>query len=141
MADTATNKVAFELVTPLQLVESSDVDLVVVPGSEGDFGVLPGHTPFLTTLRAGILDVHDGGGVIQRIFVAGGFAEANEERCTVLADEAVPAADIDRAAAGERLSAARKVHAAANDETKIGAEIELRTAEALVAAAEGLTAE
>lgn len=137
MADDNANKVAFELVTPLQLVESAAADMVVVPGSEGDFGVLPGHTPFLTTLRAGVLDVHNGGSVTQRIFVAGGFAEANETRCTVLADEAVDMAEIDRAAAEERLSAARDALGAADEDAKAAAETELRTAEALLAATNG----
>ena len=60
MVDANAAKVNFELVTPAQRVFSEDADMVVVPGAEGDFGVLPGHTPFLTTLRPGLIDIHDG---------------------------------------------------------------------------------
>lgn len=89
-------KVEFELVSPERLLVSKPVDMVVVPGSEGDFGVLRGHAPLISTLRLGIIDVHDGGSVQQRIFVAGGFAEVTAERCTVLAEEAVAVSDIKR---------------------------------------------
>jgi F-type H+-transporting ATPase subunit epsilon len=69
---------------------------VVVPGSEGDFGVLPGHTPVISSVRPGIIHIFEGGAVKSRIFVAGGFAEVTGERCTVLAEEAVPLDEIDR---------------------------------------------
>ena len=140
MADQSANKVVFELVTPARLMESGAADMVVVPGSEGDFGVLPGHTPFLTTLRPGVVDVHDDGAVTQRIFIAGGFAEANETRCTVLADEAVAVGDIDRADAEARIAAAREALSVAGESEKSAAEAELRTAEALLAATEGAPA-
>ncbi len=94
MADTA---VQFELVSPEQLLLSEDVEMVVVPGSEGDFGVLPGHAPMISTVRPGVIHVFAGGAVSSRIFVAGGFAEVTQERCTVLAEEALPVDDIDRA--------------------------------------------
>ena len=91
------DKVEFELVSPERLLLSRSVDMVVVPGAEGDFGVLRGHAPLISTLRLGVIDVHDAGGVSERIFVAGGFAEVTAERCTVLAEQAVPVADLDRA--------------------------------------------
>ena len=91
-------KVEFELVSPERLLVSKPVDMVVVPGAEGDFGVLRGHAPLISTLRLGVIDVHDAGGVADRIFVAGGFAEVTAERCTVLAEQAVRVADLDRAA-------------------------------------------
>ena len=81
--------VDFELVSPERLVISAPVEMVVVPGAEGDFGVLPGHAPFISTVRTGVISIWSGGAVTQRIFVAGGFAEVNPERCTVLAEEAV----------------------------------------------------
>ncbi|MFM8989485.1 MAG: F0F1 ATP synthase subunit epsilon [Alphaproteobacteria bacterium] len=90
------DKVEFELVSPERLLLSRSVDMVVVPGAEGDFGVLRGHAPLISTLRLGVIDVHDAGGVSDRIFVAGGFAEVTAERCTVLAEQAVPVADLDR---------------------------------------------
>ena len=70
--------------------------MVVVPGAEGDFGVLPGHTPVISTVRPGVIHIFEGGAVKTRIFVAGGFAEVTAERCTVLAEEAVLLDDIDR---------------------------------------------
>lgn len=90
------DKVEFELVSPERLLVSKPVDMVVVPGAEGDFGVLRGHAPLISTLRLGVIDVHDGGSVAERIFVAGGFAEVTAERCTVLAEEAVPIGDLQR---------------------------------------------
>jgi F-type H+-transporting ATPase subunit epsilon len=89
--------VQFELVTPEQLLVSRDVDMVVVPGTEGNFGVLPGHSPLISTIRPGTIDIYAGNAIAERIFVAGGLAEVTPERCTVLADEAVPPEDLDRA--------------------------------------------
>jgi F-type H+-transporting ATPase subunit epsilon len=80
-----TEKVEFELVSPERLLVAKAVDMVVVPGTEGDFGVLRGHAPLISTLRLGVIDIHDAGAVAERIFVAGGFAEVTAERCTVLA--------------------------------------------------------
>ncbi|MBP2315174.1 F0F1 ATP synthase subunit epsilon [Azospirillum soli] len=91
------DKVEFELVSPEKLLTSQPVDMVVVPGSEGDFGVLAGHSPMISTVRPGVIDVYEGDRIVDRVFVAGGFAEVTETRCTVLAEEAVPVAEIDRA--------------------------------------------
>ncbi len=85
----------FELVSPEKLVFSGEVDQVDVPGAEGDFGVLQGHAPFVTTLRPGILTVHGATGA-QKIVVLGGFAEVSAEGLTVLADLAETVEDIDR---------------------------------------------
>lgn len=93
MAETA---VQFELVSPEQLLLSEDVQMVVVPGGEGDFGVLPGHSPMISTVRPGVIHVFADGAVSSRIFVAGGFAEVTGSRCTVLAEEALPVDEIDR---------------------------------------------
>lgn len=90
------DKVEFELVSPEKLLISQPVDMVVVPGGEGNFGVLAGHAPMITTVRPGVIDVYDGDRVTNRIFVAGGFAEVTELRCTVLAEEAVAVDDIER---------------------------------------------
>ena len=91
----ASDKVEFELVSPERLLLSEQVDMVVVPGAEGDFGVLPRHAPLISTLRPGVIRVFEGREVKERIFVAGGFAEVTPERCTVLAEEAVPVGEID----------------------------------------------
>jgi F-type H+-transporting ATPase subunit epsilon len=97
----------FELVSPERLVLSRDVEMVVVPGSEGYFGVLPRHAPMISTLSAGVIDIYQGSSVVERIFVAGGFAEVTETRCTVLAEEARPLgevtlADVEKELAGDR---------------------------------------
>lgn len=134
MADT----VEFELVSPTRLLVSEPVEMVVVPGEEGDFGALPGHAPFISQVRPGVIDIHGGGAVTRRIFVAGGFAEVTQERCTVLAEEAVPVEDIDPAKAEARLTAARQALERPEDDdprTLAHARRELRVAEALVAAA------
>lgn len=87
----------FELVSPEKLLYSEATEMVVVPGSEGYFGVLPRHAPMISTLSAGVIDVYQNGAVADRIFVAGGFAEVTETRCTVLAEEAMPLSDLDAA--------------------------------------------
>lgn len=83
----------FELVTPEKLVRSDEVHMVVVPGTEGDFGVLEGHAPFVSTIRDGDLLIHrTASGEPERIAIAGGVAEVSERGLTVLAERAdVPA--------------------------------------------------
>ena len=79
----------FELVTPERLIRSEDVHMVVVPGMEGDFGVLDGHAPFMSTIRNGEIAIHrSAGGEPERIAIEGGFAEVNEKGLTVLAEKA-----------------------------------------------------
>src|ERR1700752_1843948 len=90
-------RVAFELVTPERLLVSREVEMVVVPGTEGNFGVLPGHAPLISTIRPGTIDIYEGRTITERIFVVGGIAEVTPERCTVLADEAMPPDSLGRA--------------------------------------------
>jgi len=108
MADTF----KFELVSPARLVLSEEVEEVVVPGAEGDFAVLPGHAPFLSTIRPGFIEVKRPGGR-ERIFVPGGFADTNSNGLTILAEEAIPAdrltGEILDAAIAEAQSAADRV--------------------------------
>ncbi len=125
------DRIAFELVSPVRLLYSGDVEMVVVPGSEGDFGVLPGHAPVIATVRPGVIDIHEGGRVESRIFVAGGFAEVTTGRCTVLAEEAQPLADIEVSVAEARLKAAREAVEDADETGKAEAARELVIAEAL----------
>jgi len=109
--------------------------MVVVPGSEGDFGVLPGHAPLISEVRPGVIAVFDGGQVQERIFVAGGFAEVTAERCTVLAEQAMPVSDIDRAAADAGLKDAREDLGEAKGHTeRVAAERAIAVAEAKLAA-------
>ena len=79
----------FELVTPEKLVRSEEVHMVVVPGSEGEFGVMEGHAPVMTTLSDGELAVYrTAGATPERIAVSGGFAEVSDKGLTVLAESA-----------------------------------------------------
>jgi len=129
-------KIKFELVSPAKLLVSEAVDMVVVPGTEGDFGALALHAPMITTVRPGVIDVHDGGKVGKRIFVAGGFAEVNEERVTVLAEEAIPVTEITADLVSTRLQEAREAVAdAKSDAEKAAAAQRLLVATALEAAA------
>jgi F-type H+-transporting ATPase subunit epsilon len=93
-----------ELVSPEKLVFSGEVEQVDVPGVEGDFGVLVGHAPMVTTLRPGILTVHSAGGA-QRIVVLGGFAEVSAQGLTVLADTADAIETCDRGMITARIGA------------------------------------
>ena len=129
------DQIQFELVSPERLLVSEPVEMVVVPGVEGDFGVLPGHAPLVSTVRPGVIAVFEGGKVVQRIFVARGFAEVTGERCTVLAEQAVPVADIDRAAVETELRDAREdLSEAKDDAERARLESRIATAEAKLAA-------
>ena len=87
--------IKLEIVTPDKAVVSEDVQIVMAPGSLGEFGVLAGHTPFLTTLKSGIIRYADAQGTEQYVFVNGGFTEALPDRVTVLAESAEKRKDID----------------------------------------------
>ena len=99
----------FELVSPERLLSSGKVAMVVVPGAEGDFGVLPGHAPVMSTIRPGAIAIYeaDSNTLTRRIFVDGGFAEVTPEGLTILAESATPVSDIDPAKVATDLAAAR----------------------------------
>tara|TARA_E500000331_G_scaffold224498_1_gene214914 strand:+ start:13 stop:423 length:411 start_codon:yes stop_codon:yes gene_type:complete len=80
----------FELVSPERLIMSKDVTMVVVPGSEGLFGVLPRHTSMLSALAPGVVDIYEEEVITERLFVVNGFAEVTADRCTVLAEDVIP---------------------------------------------------
>ena len=89
-----TDKLNFSLVSPARELFNGTVDHVIAPGSEGEFGVLPNHAPFMSTLRSGRVRIIDGD-TVHRYFVHGGFADVTGERVTVLAEEAIPVSKID----------------------------------------------
>lgn len=131
------DQVQFELVSPERLLLSQPVEMVVLPGVEGDFGVLPGHAPFVSTIRPGVIAVFEGGQVTERLFVAGGFAEVTPERCTVLAEETLPVAQLDRAALESDLrNAGDDLRDAKDDAERAAAEARIALAEAKIAAME-----
>jgi F-type H+-transporting ATPase subunit epsilon len=131
----ADDKVEFELVSPEKLLLTRAIDMVVVPGAEGDIGVLPRHSPTITTVRPGTIVVYEGGAVSDRIFIAGGFAEVSDNRCTVLAEEAMSIEDIDKAAAQQSLADAREdISSADSDAARKSAETAVAVAEAKIQA-------
>ena len=135
----ADDKVEFELVSPAKLLLSRAVDMVVVPGAEGDMGVLPRHSPTITTVRPGTIVIYEGGAVSDRIFIAGGFAEVSDNRCTVLAEEALPVEDIDKAAAQQSLADAREdISSADSDTARKLAETAVAVSEAKIQAVDSL---
>ena len=97
----------FELVSPERLIFTGDVDQVDVPGEEGEFGVFAGHAPYVATLKPGVLTIY-GGGEPQRIVVYGGLAEMGSAGLTVLAEQAVPVAELDADAVAQSIKNAEE---------------------------------
>jgi F-type H+-transporting ATPase subunit epsilon len=120
------DKLHFDLVSPERLLLSESVDMVTVPGKEGDFGVLAGHAPVMTTLRPGVINVDDAGKAQQRIFVRGGFAEVTPAGLTILAEHAVQLAELDEAALDAEIGNAEEdVADAKSDEARLAAQEKL----------------
>ena len=109
------DKLHFDLVSPERRLFAGNVEQVVVPGEEGDFGVLPNHAPFMSVIRPGAITVIDGGSET-RTFIHGGFAEVTPDGLTILAEEAIAVADIDPEKLAQDLSDAREDVTAAKDE-------------------------
>ncbi len=103
--------IQLEIVSPARLVLSRAVDMVVMPGYEGDLAAMENHAPMITLLRGGIIALHQGGQVTDRFFVGGGFAEITAERCTILADDASPVAELSAEAARANLAEAERRYA------------------------------
>jgi len=97
-----------EVVTPDKLVVGEDVQIVMAPGTDGEFGVLAGHTPFLTSLKIGVLKYKDATGIEHSVFISGGFAEALPDKVTVLAESAEKKEDVDIKRARKAQSRAEK---------------------------------
>ncbi|MBV9833630.1 MAG: ATP synthase F1 subunit epsilon [Alphaproteobacteria bacterium] len=115
-------KVAFSLVLPERELASTEADMVVVPGGDGDFGVLPGHIPMISTVRPGVVELQDDGKATARYIVAGGFAEVTGERCTVLAEEAQPFEEVSADQLAQRLRSAEQELAEASPAARPAAE-------------------
>lgn len=114
----AAEKLAFELVAPERLLASIDADMVVIPGADGDFGVLPDHAPVMALMRPGVISIYQGDRVDRRLFVAGGFAEVNEKGCIVLAEKAEPLDEIQIEPARQELRDAEEDLADAKDKSE-----------------------
>ncbi len=130
------DKLTFSLVSPERELIHGEVDQVVVPGAEGEFGVLPNHAPVLSIIKPGVLRVIDGTAT-RRIFVNGGFADVTPEGLTVLAEEALDLADavIDVAALDQEIKdSGDDLRDAPNDTARDIAAAKIARAEALKAA-------
>ena len=99
-------KIHFDLVSPEKLLLSQPADMVTVPGTEGYMGVMAGHMPLVSALRAGMIDMKNDG-VDTRYFIRGGFAEINATQITVLAEEAIPMTELDLAVLDQRIKDAQ----------------------------------
>jgi F-type H+-transporting ATPase subunit epsilon len=109
--------------------------MVVIPGTEGDLGILPGHSKLITGLRGGLVDIYQKNKITDRFFVSGGFAEVTEDRCSVLADDITRKSDLDIHVAETALTKAREAYDAvdiANREYYLEASDRLISAQAMV---------
>lgn len=129
----------FELVAPERLLTSGEVDQVVVPGAEGYFTVLRGHAPMMSTLRPGVVDLTPaGGGTVDRIFVRGGFADVDAGGLTILAEQAIPLAEVDaEVLAQEVKNGEEDVADAKDDAARDAAELKLNQLKEVQAALTG----
>jgi F-type H+-transporting ATPase subunit epsilon len=104
--------ITLEIISPEKLLLSKPVDMVVIPGTEGDLGILPGHSKLITGLRGGLVDIYEGGKITDRFFLSGGFAEVTEDFCAVLADDITKQSDLNAGVAAEALAKAKEDYAA-----------------------------
>lgn len=124
--------VQVDLVTPEKQFASVEATLVEVPGIMGDFGVLPGHSPLISTIRPGVVTIHTAGGQRQRYVAIGGIAEVTAERCTILAEYLEEVTATTREQVEKRLAEARKAEKeAVSEEDKRHAAREVKIAEAM----------
>jgi F-type H+-transporting ATPase subunit epsilon len=123
-------KIKLEVVTPEKYVVDEEVEIVVAPGVIGEFGVLIGHTPFLTILKTGTVRYTDANGKERFVFVSGGFAEALPDKVTVLAESAERRRDIDvaRAKAAQQRAQERLAQEKSEDIDFLRAQIALERA-------------
>ena len=142
MADTAQKTFNFELVSPERRLISEPARMAVVPGEEGDFGVLPGHSALLATVRPGVVEVHSADGSnVRRIFIAGGFADVTATSCTILAEEAISVSDLNAEALEQTLANLKDdLDLAKDDMERARASKKIALVQAKIAAATGKAA-
>lgn len=128
----------FELVSPARLVLSEEASQVVVPGLDGDFTMLKGHSPFMTTVRPGVVEVTSASGKTSKIFVRGGFADASPAGLTILAEQAIPVEDLKADVIAKEIKDAEEdVADAKTAEAKRVAQEKLDQLKAVLGAAQG----
>ncbi len=124
-----------ELISPEKVIYAMDANSVVVPGSEGEFGVLPGHAPFISAIKPGVVRVEKPGGQIEKVFVTAGFAEVHNTKCRLLVDKAEMLQDINRADVEKNILESTEILTYTTDEQeKIKAAKELTLAQAKIQA-------
>jgi F-type H+-transporting ATPase subunit epsilon len=133
--------VNLEIVSPERLLLSRQVDMVVIPASEGDMGVLEGHAPAMVVLRGGIIALYEGEQITDQMYVAGGFAEVTPEHCTVLANEVLAPSELSRSEGERRLAEAERLYAEVDASDVLGEDLALeriQSARALIEAVDAL---
>ena len=106
MTEAAQDKTfSFKLVSPEKILKDEPAVQVTVPGEEGDLGVLKGHSPFVVTVRPGVVSiVKEDGAEAEQIFIAGGFADISADNCTILAEEAIALSDLNEDALTQQIA-------------------------------------
>jgi len=113
-----TDKIAFDLVSPERLLLSESADMVTVPGVDGYMGVMNGHEPLVSTLRAGMIEVAGSEKSDGKYFIRGGFADVSADKITVLAEEAIPMTEFDLSVLDQRIKDTEEDLIAAKNDTE-----------------------
>ena len=113
------NKINFDFVSPEASIVSSEVDMVLIPGIDGDAGILPDHAPFMTTLRQGIVEVTFEQGNVKKYLVEGGFADITQDKMTILAETSLNLSDTDSKVLKSELDIINEKLASAEEDEKV----------------------
>ena len=113
------NKINFDFVSPEASIVSSEVDMVLIPGVDGDAGILPDHSPFMTTLRQGIVEVTFKQGNVKKYLVEGGFADITQDKMTILAETSLNLSDSDSKVLKSEIDIINEKLASAEEDEKV----------------------
>jgi F-type H+-transporting ATPase subunit epsilon len=113
------NKINFDFVSPEASIVSSEVDMVLIPGVDGDAGILPDHSPFMTTLRQGIVEVTFEQGNVKKYLVEGGFADIAQDKMTILAETSLNLSDSDNKVLKSEIDIINEKLASAEEDEKV----------------------
>ncbi|MFN7038924.1 MAG: ATP synthase F1 subunit epsilon [Alphaproteobacteria bacterium] len=116
MSNIVENMLHINIITPEKTIFSEEAEMVVIPGIEGEFGVLAGHIPFISIIKPGIINIYKDGIIVKKVFVAGGFAEINSHNCIVLAEQAVDIKNIQKHELEERIA---EIYSTLEDVTEV----------------------
>ena len=113
------HKINFDFVSPEASIVSSEVDMVLIPGVDGDAGILPDHSPFMTTLRQGIVEVTFEQGNVKKYLVEGGFADITQDKMTILAETSLNLSDSDSKVLKSEIDIINEKLASAEEDEKV----------------------